>query len=107
GYFRDNSYIWYQELQPYLKDGRATGMMFTVWDLLHRGDMVAAGELMWSGQRVDRKLYQSLDALNERMKRQGLVLTLSPKVQMQAFANVISKGLKEKKTLDQINTEFS
>lgn len=107
GYFRDNNYIWYQELQPYLKDGRATGMMFTVWDLLHRGDMVAAGELMWSGQKVDRQLYQALDALTERVKRQGLVLTLAPRIQMQAFANVISKGLKEKKTLDQINVEFS
>ncbi len=106
GYFRDNSYLWYQQLQPYLKDGRAKGMMFTSWDLLHRGDMVAAGELMWSGQKVDRKLYQALDAITERVKLQGLVLTLSPKVQLTAFVDLIAKGLKEKKTPDQINAEF-
>ncbi len=106
GYFRDNSYIWYQQLQPYLKDGRAKGMMFTSWDLLHRGDMVAAGELMWSGQKVDRKLYQALDAITERVKLQGLVLTLSPKVQLPAFADLIAKGLKEKKTPDQISASF-
>lgn len=106
GYFRDNSYIWYQQLQPYLKDGRAKGMIFTNWDLLHRGDMVAAGELMWSGQKVDRKLYQTLDAINERVKQQGLVLNLSPKVQLAAFVDLIAKGLKEKKTPDQISAEF-
>jgi hypothetical protein len=107
GYFRENSYLWYEALQPYLKDGRAQGMMFTTWDSLHRGDLVAAGELMWSGQKVDRNLYRALDALTERVKQQGLVFTLALNQQVGAFASVVSSGLKAKKTPDQISAEFA
>lgn len=107
GYFRENSYLWYQELQPYIEDGRARGMMFTVWDFLHRGDMVTAGELMWSGQKLDRELFLTMDSITERMKARGIVLTLSPKVQMTAFANIVANGLKANITPDQISADFT
>lgn len=106
GYFRENSYLWYKALQPYLKSGRAQGMMFTSWDVLHRGDMCAAADLMWAGQKVDRNLYRTLDAITERVKKQGIVLTLAPRLQTAAYAKVIADGLKNNKLPEQVAEEF-
>jgi len=68
--------------------------------------MVTAGELMWSGRSIDREIFQALDGVTQRMKGRGIVMTLSPKLQMAAIANVVSSGLAGKKTEDQIVAEF-
>ncbi len=76
GYFMKNSLLWYQALRQYLPSGKARGMMFTEWEaVLNGSNMPAAAELMWSGERTIKPVFDQLDGLFQRLKASGLAMT--------------------------------
>ncbi|MFA9479547.1 glycoside hydrolase family 20 zincin-like fold domain-containing protein [Phycisphaerales bacterium AB-hyl4] len=95
GYWMENNLLWYQALQPYVANGTARGMMFTEWEAaLNGSNMPAAAELMWSGRRTSRPVFDYLAALTARLKSQGFALTypLDSVRQRQAVTALFTKA---------------
>jgi hypothetical protein len=76
GYWMPNSMLWYDALQPYLKNGKSKGLMFTDWgEGLSAASLPASAELMWSGKTVDKTLFKQYEAVSHRLKDQSLGIT--------------------------------
>lgn len=76
GYWMANTELWRNALQPYLKSGQSKGLMFTDWgEGLSATHMPSSMELMWSGSRMDKALFDAFAAVSQRFKDQSLGMT--------------------------------
>lgn len=101
GYWMTNSYLWHKELQPYLKNGKSTGLMFTAWgEGLSGAALPPSMELMWSGNTVDKAVFDNYEKVMQCLKDQNIGLTyeFSRLWQKDAIAKLFNDSIKAGKT---------